>query len=211
MIPVRKEPEPADFHENVRLKGEAFLAKVPAPKSNQWKHKAFWTYCLPDLYRIYKGVCAYSAVWMAPGVKTVDHFKSKNAHPEKAYEWDNFRLASSDMNRNKGTCPDILDPFEIQEGWFTLDFPSLLVKPGKNLPVSLVKAIQTTINRLQLNKEDNLMHRQDWLENYLQGAYGLEYLREKAPFIHLELKRQEVEDPQLEIWKAFRNQLVKDV
>ena len=66
---------------------------------------------------------------MAPdtGWKTVEHFKPKDLHPGLAYDWDNYRLVCGLLNSRKRVNETILDPFEIEDGWFLLHFPSLQV------------------------------------------------------------------------------------
>jgi len=195
VIPVQQQPEPPGFESKVRSKGVAFLQTVPQPKA--WNNREYWRKSLQDLYRAYNGVCAYSAQWMPSTVAspTVDHFIPKSAKPELAYEWDNFRLSCLKMNARKRDFQDILDPFQIEPGWFTLDFPSLLIKVNPALDEPIKSQVRSTIKRLKLNDDDDCVkHRQDWLMPYCKGEITFEFLKKTTPFITYELERQNLVD-----------------
>ena len=95
------------------------------------------------------------------------------------------------MNGRKGTHTDILDPFHVKNGWFIIDFPSLLVKPANGLEVPLEENIKRTIDRLGLNDEDTcLKSRLRYVMAYCEQNISFDYLMEEAPFIASELERQ---------------------
>lgn len=195
MIPVKPQPEPADFEKKVRSKGVVFLQSVTQLKA--WDNREYWRECLKDLYGAYNQVCAYSAQWIPPieGSSTVDHFIPKSVKPELAYEWSNFRLSCLKMNARKRDFQDVLDPFQMKPGWFTLNFPSLLVKPNPDLEESIKSQVRSTIKRLKLNDDDVCVkHRQDWLMRYCEEKFKFEFLKETAPFIAYELERQNLVD-----------------
>ncbi len=197
MIPVKAQPEPANFSKKVREKGAAFLKKVPHPKNKDWVKKEYWRESLDDLCETYGRICAYSAQWIprTEGSPTVDHFIPKSVKPEWAYEWHNFRLACLKLNARKGDFQDVIDPFELQPDCFILDFPSLLIKPNPNIRSPLKEKVVTTIKRLKLNEDDNCVKgRQDWLMPYCRKEYPFDYLKRKAPFIAYELERQSLLD-----------------
>lgn len=193
MIPVRQQPEPNDFETKVRLKGVVFLQMVSQPKA--WDNREYWRESLKDLYGTYNRVCAYSAQWIPwiEGSPTVDHFIPKSAKPELAYEWNNFRLSCLKMNARKRDFQDVLDPFQIKPGWFTLDFPSLLIKVSSDLDEPIKSQVRSTIKRLKLNDDDDCVkHRQDWLMRYCERQITFDFLKETAPFIAYELERQDL-------------------
>lgn len=195
MIPVKPQPEPAGFERKVRSKGVVFLQAVTQLKA--WDNREYWRECLKDLCGAYNQVCAYSAQWIPPieGSSTVDHFIPKSVKPELAYEWSNFRLACSKMNARKRDFQDVLDPFQMKPGWFTLNFPSLLVKPNPDLEESIKSQVRSTIKRLKLNDDDVCVkHRQDWLMRYCEEEFKFEFLKKTAPFIAYELERQNLVD-----------------
>lgn len=134
----------------------------------------------------------------------MDHFKPKDSYPQYAYRWDNYRLVCGTMNGRKGNYEDVLDPFTLSEGWFQLHFPSLQVMPNKNLQSDQKKSVEATIKRLKLNNDTCISGRLAWLVPYLQGKYDISHLKDYAPFLAYELKRQCLQDIKLPIWQAFK-------
>ncbi len=192
MIPVDPQPEPTDFTRRVRKPGRKFLAGVSQPKSKDWKNKDYWQKVLPDMRVAYKGICAYCARWIphSTGRHSIDHFIPKSVEPSLAYEWSNFRYVSARFNSRKGTR-SIIDPFQLNEGWFTLDFSTFLIKPNPTLTTDQQKSIQDTIEVLQLNRDEDLVtERQTWVEEFWAGEISFEHLEKKTPFIAYELERQ---------------------
>jgi hypothetical protein len=53
--------------------------------------------------------------------------------------------------------------------------------------------VQATINRLGLNDENCVKSRLDWLLLYCVGDISLAFLKQKAPFIAYELRRQNLD------------------
>ena len=193
MIPIQLQPEPPHFLERVQQPGHNFLAKKPNPTAKDWYTHNYWIRVVDDLYKAYSGICAYSCHWIPPdtGSKSVEHFKPKKKYPHDAYRWENFRLVSGNLNGRKGDYEDVLDPFTLSEGWFALDFPSLLVHPGKNLLPAEEELVIKTINRLRLNDEGTcLQARINWVRDYITVPFPFSHLEKKAPFIASELKRQ---------------------
>jgi hypothetical protein len=191
MIKVVPRDEPAHFNEQVRQPGKRFLAVKPHPTQKEWKRYAYWLRILDDLYNLYNGICAYCCEYIPPvtGGRSVEHFLPKDQNPPDAYEWENYRLVSLTMNGRKG-IRNVLDPFQVQNGWFTIDFPSLQVKPGRNLPADLTQSIWETIEVLKLNSESCVESRVRWVRDFCRREITAVYLGEKAPFIFAELQRQ---------------------
>lgn len=192
MIPVSIQPEPIDFTEQVRIPGKKFLANVPKPNSQQWRGKEYWQRALPDMRKAYNSICAYSAFWIphSTGNHSIDHFIPKSIQPHLAYEWPNYRYVSARFNSRKGTHT-IVDPFKLQPGWFILDFHSFLIKPNPALATVQKHKLWETIKHLKLNDDEDLViERQTWYLNYLNKEISFEHLKKKAPFIALEVERQ---------------------
>ena len=190
MIPVSKQPEPADFQNRVAIKGRKFLSQNPHPIN--WKNRSYWTEILPDLRDAYRGICAYCCHYI-PGEQnaSVDHFVPKSISPDKAYEWENYRLATLKMNSKKGDFTDVVDPFDISEGTFQLVFPTMMIKPNPNLVEDEKTQVWKAINRLDLNDDRVLVHsRLKWVLDYCDGCITFQYLREHVPFIAFEIERQ---------------------
>ena len=192
MIPVAVRPEPTMFAAMVRGPGLAFLAGTPNPTTRQWSSRSYWTRCLGELRDAYQGICAYSCHWI-PNTdgRSVEHFRPKRLHPALAYEWANYRLVFGVLNGCKGDYEDVLDPFAVQAGWFVIEFPTLLVKPGTALDPVTIAAVLRTCERLKLNDEDKcLKDRLHWLRAYCEGQINWAFLQRMAPFLAAELTRQ---------------------
>lgn len=136
MINVTPADEPEAFDTDVRLPGLLALRELandptvptrPGPKRTHLPK--LWTKALPDMRRCYRRTCAYLALHIHRGTgrDTVDHFTPVSVDKSQAYEWNNFRYASLDVNRLKGTRP-FLDPFVVGDDWFTLNFSTFKVE-----------------------------------------------------------------------------------
>ncbi|HLP46063.1 MAG TPA: hypothetical protein VK186_07475 [Candidatus Deferrimicrobium sp.] len=219
MIPVQSQPEPIDFDKKVRQKGKTFLAKKNVTTDAIRAHCG-WRESLNDLYEKYGKICAYSAcLCQSP---TVDHFIPisalvKNGNPQLAYEWTNFRLASSAMNQHKHDFLDVLDPFTVQPGWFVIDFTTinLRILSGNNLPPSIKKKVDETILRLKLNdRYIFIQYRVQMVDTYCVGCRSFtgsiesnfNFLKSVAPFIAAELDRQNLKEEIVNRW-IYLNQL----
>ena len=193
MIRVQPQPEPLEFDKLVRQPGLVFLQGNPKPTKNQWKSHNYWHKIQPQLRKSYQEICAYCCHWIPSdtGANTVEHFLPKDKYPMQAYQWKNYRLVSGTLNGRKGTREDVLDPFQIQNGWFVIDFPSILVKPAQELESNIAQSVQRTIGILRLNDEGTcLQGRQAYIREYCLGEIDFPHLRKKAPFLALELQRQ---------------------
>ncbi len=156
---------------------------------------------LRDLHDAYGGICAYSCHWIPydTGAKTVEHFKPKVRYPQDAYEWDNYRLVCNALNGRKSDR-DTLDPFEISDGWFIIDFPSLLVKSAPGLPDDLKNQVIATRDILGLNDEATcLKNRNEFVWCYCKRQITFAHLERQAPFLAKELVRQGLTDTIQEI------------
>lgn len=195
MIFVQEQPEPPDFAAKVRNPGQAFLRRVPHPTSRQFERH--WRNAADDLHAAYNGICAYSAHWIPRDVtrETVDHYIPKHLDPQLAYEWSNFRLCSEKMNNYKDNFTDVVDPFCIKDGWFTIDFATFFIEAESSLPQYLIDAIEATITRLRLNDDDQLVQeRANLVQLYADDDVSFDFLERRYPFIAYELNRQGLKD-----------------
>lgn len=193
MIRVQRQPEPATFDELVRRPGRQFLRQHPAPTTKQWRNRAYWTRILSNLHDAYCGVCAYSCHWIPfdTGHDTVEHFRPKNVFPRQAYEWSNYRLVCGTLNGRKGTDLNVLDPFEVQDDWFVLNFPSGQVHPSPALSRQRVGRVLHTIKQLGLNDEGTcLKARLRYVKCFCVEEVTFAHLVSEAPFIAREIQRQ---------------------
>lgn len=206
MIHVEPQPEPEDFDEKVRRPGRKATAR------GSQKMPALWCRCLDQLWSAYGGVCSYLCVRIArgTGAKTVEHLAPKSKKPGLAYEWSNFRLVCSLMNARKGVFEDVLDPFEVQDGWFILELSSLEVLPAPELKPSVRRRVLDTINRLRLNDKECLKARSELYDEYIKHVSNreegltFELLRKWSPFVARELERQNVVTPASSLARAKR-------
>jgi hypothetical protein len=100
-------------------------------------------------------------------------------------------LVCQTLNGRKGTYEHLLDPFNVQTGWFWIDFPSLLVRPADGLDPALAARIIETRDKLGLNDEGTcLKSRERYVKDYC--LHGLPYalLQRDAPFLAGEIQRQ---------------------
>lgn len=193
MIRVVEQPEPPSFEATVRTPGNRFLANNPARSGRQIARAGadYWRLCLPELQAAYRDICAYSAVWIPANCASVDHFRPKHPFHALTYEWSNFRLSDRKINSRKADHVGIQDPFDVQPGWFVLDFVASLcyVKCNAGLGAEVTQRVSNTILLLQLNDDELVNQRIEVLRQYARGA-PLEYVERFYPFVAFELTRQ---------------------
>jgi hypothetical protein len=183
---VVPQPEPSEFDARVRQPGKSFLAANPVGV----KLRQYWREALSDLYAAYKGICAYTCIYFLPPA-SVDHFLPKSQYPDLAYEWDNYRLATPQVNSYKGESIDVIDPFVVKDGWFILDFPSCLIRPAPSLSQVIAEQVEKTIAVLRLNANDHFVQdRCDIVINFLDENISFDFLSRRYPFLATEIIRQ---------------------
>jgi uncharacterized protein (TIGR02646 family) len=188
VIHVSPKAEPPAFDEQVRQPGLQALNRGDNPLPDYWRH------CLDDLYRAYEGICAYVCIYIprVTGGRSVEHFAPKSKHRDNAYEWRNYRLVCSDMNSRKREFEDVLDPFEVPDGWFYLQLTTMKVVPNTHLPPEIKDQIEDTIKRLKLNHADCIEARSNYYNEYIALVDPLPFrlLKKWSPFVAMELERQ---------------------
>jgi hypothetical protein len=92
------------------------------------------------------------------------------------------------MNENKAEAL-VLDPAEIVNGWFQLDFDTFLINPDPALAESKQRKIDDTINQLDLNHTDYVRERADVVQQYCVNEIDLQDVRRRFPFIAAEMTR----------------------
>jgi len=147
---------------------------------------------LPEMLHAYARLCAYTSLYIerVTGAPSVDHVLPKSQRWDRVYAWDNYRLACALMNTHKGAWDDVLDPFEVVDGWFALEFVECQVIAQPGLDGARTAQVCASIERLGLNDAECLAARREYVESYEQGDIRLDYLRRRAPFIALEMRRQ---------------------
>ena len=180
MIRFERVPEPADFDRRARVPGNAWLADHPGDR----RPKDFWTPFKGKLADGFRNLCAYSAMYEPVG--TVDHFVSVDEDRSKAYEWENYRYCAAWINSSKNnvSADDMLDPFDIVDGWFELHLPSLQLRVSEIVPDKLRQRAEYVLVRLHLRDDERVMRqRREWYHMYLCGELSHDGLKGKAPLI----------------------------
>ena len=196
LIHVDAQREPATFDATVRQKGLAFLQSrsiaPDEPLAAGTDLSPYWRDCLQDLYAAYAQTCAYLGVFfeMVVGGATVDHYVAKSRRPALAYEWSNYRLACSRMNTRKRDYEDVLDPFEVEDGWFRLELVTGRVHLAPGLPEHVARKVKATIRRLGLDDAGNREMRARHYREYRELALPHEFLKRMNPFLWHEANRQ---------------------
>jgi hypothetical protein len=211
MIPVTPAAEPPHFDRTIRLPGLAAVDELVGRKPRVSRRgprrkkiadreedipadtfPPLWRKALPDMLRDYHRRCAYLALYIEPatGNATVDHVTPKSQAWDQVYEWSNYRLCAALINAKKNVLATVLDPFQIQDGWFALDLVDFLVVVGPRAPARMIREIDSTIDAVGLNRPECCQQRKEYVEEYEHGHIDLDYLTRRAPFIASELRRQ---------------------
>lgn len=196
MIPVRRQPEPESFEAEVRRPGLAWLEErgwdLDGPLPSGEELRPFWRAALGELHRRYRGVCAYVCIEIpeVTGARTVDHFVAKSGALRQAYEWSNYRLACQLMNSRKRDFDDVLDPFDLEDETFYLNFANGEVYPNPGLEAARLEQARATVERLHLNGPECTRARLRHFELCFQEEITLSYLQRVSPFVHQEARRQ---------------------
>ena len=195
---VTPAPEPAAFDRVVRQPGLRLLdrlagnyagAKEAIPAS---EFRPYWRESLDDLLASYHRICSYLCLYIprGTGARSVDHMVPKSKEWDQVYEWHNYRLACSLMNARKGDAASVLDPFEVEDGWFVLELVAFQVLPADDLDDPTAVAVEDTIKRLGLNDGECCDAREEHAEDYWCGEVTIDYVTRHAPFVASELRRQ---------------------
>ncbi|KIG15695.1 hypothetical protein DB30_05265 [Enhygromyxa salina] len=223
MIPVAPQPQPKapdfDFAHDVHDRGldairqlaglaplhawkgkniAAQVARIEDVNPSMLRRYAYWKRAMPALHRAYGGYCAYLARYIEPvETPTTDHFIAlrNTMDPALAYTWSNYRLAHAFVNSVKSAIPDVLDPFEIDHGWFAIDFGTFKTIPGPGAPPRHREAIVHSIATLKLDGRALAVTRRRAAERYWRAPRGCPplpfwALETDEPFLASELRRQ---------------------
>ncbi|MFT3771209.1 MAG: hypothetical protein QM820_37820 [Minicystis sp.] len=177
MIPVARVPEPSGFDERARRPGKAWLAEHPGTE----RPRDFWSPFRELLAEGFAHRCGYTAMLDLAG--TIDHFRSCKTHPELTYEWTNLRYASQWINSAKKSV-EVLDPYEVGEGWFEILLPSMQLVATERIPPDRRELALATLKRLPIAHDERVLkQRRHWYRLYEAKKLSLEGLRSVAPLI----------------------------
>jgi len=185
MIHFDPTPEPPHFDETVRQPGRYWLES----HTQSERLKPYWNSVKPDLANAFGQLCGYSAMFEPVG--TVDHYLSIKNHRPQAYEWDNYRFSAQWINSSKQTADQtVLDPFEVEDGWFEILLPSLQLKLSDTIPEAQRARAVYTLKRLHLRDDERVIRqRREWYCMYQDGELDIDGLRKKAPLIARAIER----------------------
>lgn len=190
MIPVAQDAEPAAFEEGCRKPGNDWLA---ANLDRKKGFRDYWTAFWENLAEAFHDRCGWWAMRIECG--EVDHFlsKSKPAHRTLIYEWSNYRYIAPTVNKSKGTKDDrVLDPFEVEEGWFEVLLPSLELVVTRLIPAEKIDRARFTLRALHLARGAKVRrNRRRWYEDYKAGRITKAGLVAFAPLVAEAVQRRE--------------------
>jgi uncharacterized protein (TIGR02646 family) len=196
VIPVAPQPEPNDFGKTVRTPGSKWIRKsglnLTEPVPPKTEIPSHWTKCIPALRKAYSGICAYTGVFipLVVGAPSVEHFLAKSKRLDQAYEWLNYRFVCAKMNSRKRDFDDVLDPFTLEPDMFVLNIVNGAIKPRSGLDAEKRLLVKRTIERLDLDDVECREMRLEFIKDFLTAEITAANLKRRAPFIYLELKRQ---------------------
>ncbi|MEW6279241.1 MAG: hypothetical protein AB1758_11490 [Candidatus Eremiobacterota bacterium] len=124
----------------------------------------------------------------------MDHFVSWKEDPSRAYDWGNYRYASGWINSSKSNEPSsrLLDPYQVEDGWFELILPSLQLVLTEAVPEEFRARAAHMLMRLRLRDGEQVVRqRRTWLELYESGQLTLEALERMAPLIARAVRRRD--------------------
>lgn len=179
MIPVPRPNEPATFNLRCRQPGNRWLAANPASR----KFPGYWRQFQPDVEDGFSRRCGWWAVRITDG--PVEHYLSRENHRNLAYEWTNYRYSSGSVNSSKGKLDDaVLDPFEVQAGWFEVILPSMQLIATAQVPAHLRAKAAFTIEKLKLDNGPKIRKtRRGYYEDFKANRLTYEGLLDYAPLV----------------------------
>ena len=186
MIPVALADEPGSFDATVRQPGLRAIAELVGQRPPRsagprfievadsrdaippGRFPPYWRHAIDDLLESYQRVCAYLCTYIPRGVgaPSVDHMVPKSMRWDQVYEWTNYRLACALMNARKSDVGQVLDPVDVQNGWFALELYEFQVVPGVRLPRGVEAKVTNTISRLRLNDSQCREARREYAVDY---------------------------------------------
>jgi hypothetical protein len=184
MIHFDQPPEPLEFDDRCRQRGTQWLEHHPGAD----RPRDYWSEFKSQLADGFFDLCAYTVMYVPNG--TVDHYLSFKNHHHLAYEWSNYRFCAGWMNSSKADADDtVLDPFQLQNGWFEIILPSLQLRVTDQVPAQFRQKAEYTLKRLHLQDDERVIRqRYEWYRMYQEEGLTLDGLSRKAPLLRQPLK-----------------------
>lgn len=189
MIRVSPKRSPQRFAALVSRPGRQYLGSLPSGAKAAWKGHDYWNRMRTELYDAYGHVCAYLSFPLNPRAYEVEHYRPKEKYPQLAYDWRNYRLATSGINRRKGVRT-VVDPFRVKPDSFRLNLADGSIRVSGLHGPQYTALCQDTIDFLGLDDWDVRKARLDALDEYLGRHMDQTLLRREYPFLFSELKRR---------------------
>lgn len=193
MIPVQRlnsSNEPSQFDDNCRQPGNTWLSLFP--DNDPHSQSAWWSQFQTNLADHFSHRCG----WLAMNIGLsghVDHYlacgnrKGKpSPHRHLAFEWSNYRYADGRVNSRKGNLDgQILDPSDVQAGWFEVVLPNFVLKVTGAIPPIYLARAEFTVRQLKLyNGHTARWTRWSWYRRYWNnGSPNVAALMEDAPLV----------------------------
>ncbi|GAA5483401.1 hypothetical protein [Haloferula sargassicola] len=186
MIPVAHPiPEPPDFDKECRERGTVWWAtrRLRGEHLNASDFPNYWTQYEAHLSNAFHQRCGWWAMWIAEG--QVEHYLSIKNHPGLAYEWSNYRFVVGSVNGSKRNHDDkVLDPFDVEDGWFEVLLPSMQLILTDHIPPEKVPQAEFTLKQLRLRNGTKVVRsRKHWYDQFKCGNLDLEGLKLHAPLV----------------------------
>ena len=192
MIRIERKAEPSDFDAKVRRPGLSYLQGLAAGEKPSWVRHSYWRKAKADMINAYKGICAYACCEITPSSSAeIDHFHPKSRYQNEAYEWQNLRLCSSNINKKKRDH-DVLDPFDVRDRTFGIVLATGSMVKLNKYDSAYEALCDKTIKVLGLNEHEYIKTRNDILDDYLRGEISISKLQKCNPFVYSEVQRLHV-------------------
>ena len=167
------------------MKGNEWLRQNPVSKDIP----GYWREFQAELATGFNDRCGWWAMYIGDGA--VEHFLSQENYRHLAYEWSNYRYVAPTLNSSKKILDDaVLDPFEIQYGWFEVILPSMQLIQTALIPSRLNSKADFTLKRLQLvNGRKVRRLRERWYEDFKAKRLEMPGLEYYAPLVAEAVKK----------------------
>ncbi len=170
-----------------RTTGLEWLRNHPNAK----RPRDLWSPFRGELRRQFDSLCGYSLMQEQRG--SVDHYVPFRDDRSKAYDWDNYRFANSNVNSSKKT-KKVWDPFEIEFEWFEIDLRNMFMVLSPSAPHNLKDLLQYTLENLPICDDDeSITFRMKFYRFYKDKKAHIDVLRNVVPVLALTIERYEDE------------------
>lgn len=113
---------------------------------------------------------------------------------DNLYFYSIFQSVTGWINSSNRTANDaVLDPCQVEDGWFEILLPSLQLVLTDAVPDHEKNRAEYTLNRLHLRDDERVIRqRREWYRMYQDGELTIDGLERKAPLIARAIRKQQV-------------------